>query len=60
MFQLMQLWGGVPAKILKMRFSDDIITRLIKSEWWDLPVEKLHNLPFDDIEKCLEILELNR
>lgn len=27
--------GGVPAKILKYRFTDDKIEKLLKSKWWD-------------------------
>lgn len=29
--------GGVPAKIIKYRFSDDIISELLKYKWWDCP-----------------------
>lgn len=28
--------GGVPAKIIKYRFSEDIINSLLKIRWWDL------------------------
>lgn len=28
--------GGVPARIIKMRFSDDIIKRLLEIKWWNL------------------------
>ena len=31
--------AGVPAKPIKKRFSDDIIKVLIKSRWWELPVD---------------------
>lgn len=27
--------GGVPAKIIRKRFSDEIIEKLLKSEWWN-------------------------
>ena len=27
--------GGVPARIIKYRFSEDIIDRLKKIEWWN-------------------------
>lgn len=33
--------GGNPAKILKMRFSDDIINELQKIAWWNWPKEKI-------------------
>ena len=31
--------GGVPARPIKKRFSDDVIARLLASEWWELPAE---------------------
>lgn len=33
--------GGNPAKIIKMRFSDEEISKLLKLKWWDWPVEKI-------------------
>jgi acetyltransferase-like isoleucine patch superfamily enzyme len=33
--------GGIPAKIIKKRFNDDIINRLVSTEWWNLPDEFL-------------------
>ncbi|MEY2702104.1 MAG: hypothetical protein RLY43_737 [Bacteroidota bacterium] len=36
--------GGVPAKFIKHRFSSqDLIDKLIQSEWWNLPVDTLQN-----------------
>jgi acetyltransferase-like isoleucine patch superfamily enzyme len=35
--------GGNPAKLIRMRFSDDIIDGLIKSEWWNLDEKILRN-----------------
>lgn len=29
--------GGVPAKVLKYRFSEEIIKNLLDIKWWDLP-----------------------
>lgn len=29
--------GGVPAKPIKKRFSDDVIETLLKCKWWNLP-----------------------
>ncbi len=29
--------GGVPAKIIKYRFSQEIIDKLLELKWWDLP-----------------------
>lgn len=33
--------GGVPAKIIKYRFTEDIIEGLQKSEWWNQPDDVL-------------------
>lgn len=33
--------GGVPAKVIKYRFSEDIIRFLESFQWWNLPEEKL-------------------
>lgn len=33
--------GGNPAKVIKMRFPDAEITRLLELQWWDWPLEKI-------------------
>lgn len=33
--------GGVPAKHLKYRFSEEIIEKMLKMKWWDWPDEVL-------------------
>lgn len=33
--------GGTPAKIIKYRFSEDIITELLNLNWWDWDIEKI-------------------
>lgn len=33
--------GGVPAKIIRKRFSDEVIEELLKQKWWDLPNEEI-------------------
>lgn len=33
--------GGVPAKVIKYRFSQEIIERLMETKWWDLPDEEI-------------------
>lgn len=35
--------GGAPAKILKYRFSDDVVERLLEVAWWDWSDEMIHN-----------------
>lgn len=33
--------GGNPVQVLKMRFSEDQIQKLLKIRWWDWPIEKI-------------------
>ncbi len=33
--------GGIPAKVIKKKFSDDIISKLLNIKWWDWPYEKI-------------------
>ncbi len=49
--------GGVPAKVLKYRFNEDQIQRLIALQWWDKDVKDLKDISFNDIDKALEELE---
>lgn len=48
--------GGVPSKIIRYRFSEQQITSLEQLKWWELPLEKIKNLPFNDIDLCIEQL----
>lgn len=47
---------GNPAKVLKYRFSSELIDRLLKSKWWELTDEELKSLPLNNPERCVEIL----
>ncbi len=31
--------GGVPARLIRTRFSDDIVMRLLELRWWDKPLD---------------------
>jgi tetrahydrodipicolinate N-succinyltransferase len=33
--------GGIPAKVLKYRFSPEMIERLLEIKWWNLPDEEI-------------------
>lgn len=49
--------GGIPAKEIKKRFSDEEIKFLCEFKWWDKPVEWIekHACLFDDINKFMEV-----
>ncbi|WP_313201762.1 CatB-related O-acetyltransferase [Pseudomonas sp.] len=46
--------GGNPARVIRTRFNDELIDRLLQLKWWDLPLSLTKSLPFDDIEACLQ------
>ena len=33
--------AGVPAKVIKYRFPEDVIEKLLESKWWELPDETI-------------------
>lgn len=47
--------GGVPARQIRKRFSEDMIAYLLALKWWDWPIEKIsENIEFiksADLEK---------
>lgn len=49
--------AGVPAKMIRFRFSEEIISRLQQIKWWGLDDCILKTLPYDDIHQSLAILE---
>lgn len=49
--------AGVPARVIKYRFSQEIIDKLEELKWWNYPKDFIINLPFADIDKCIEIIE---
>lgn len=50
--------AGSPARIIKYRFSQEIINDLLHLKWWDLPDETIVDLPFHDVNAC--IVELKK
>jgi acetyltransferase-like isoleucine patch superfamily enzyme len=49
--------AGVPATVLRFRFSDDVIARLLRSKWWEFELSQLSGLPFKDVERSLDAIE---
>ncbi|WP_280938120.1 CatB-related O-acetyltransferase [Sinorhizobium sp. Sb3] len=48
---------GNPARVIKYRFCDATIRRLLASKWWDMEPVFIASLPLNDVQKCLDILE---
>lgn len=42
--------GGVPAKIIKYRYSKEMIERLLEIQWW--------NLPDAEIARCIDLFHI--
>lgn len=51
--------GGVPAKVIKYRFDEATIEKLISHRWWDLPTNWLREnaSAFDSVEKLEKVLQ---
>ena len=55
--------GGVPAKVIRYRFSPEVIEKLLELQWWNLPEETLkehisffqkEDLSLNDIEDFIK------
>jgi len=52
--------GGVPAKVIRKRFSNDVITKLTTLKWWNWPDEKIkehiQHIQTGDIDRIVDTL----
>ena len=51
---------GVPAKVIKYRFTETEIEQLLKSNWWDFAPWDLKGLPFDDPINAIKELKIRK
>lgn len=49
--------GGNPARILKMRFPDELTRQLLASQWWRLELSHLSKFPFTDAASFIRAYE---
>ena len=55
--------AGCPAKIIKFRFTEEIIMQLLDLKWWELSVEELDGIEFNDINiaiKQVKVIKSNK
>lgn len=52
-----QVVGGIPAGVIRPRFSADVIARLQELRWWRFSPTQLSGLPFHDVGSALDQLE---
>lgn len=49
--------GGSPARIIRYRFPEALIERLLAAQWWQYPLWKLSGLAFNQPGKALDEIE---
>lgn len=49
--------AGNPARIIRYRFSDDIIERIMRTRWWRYSYPEFGGLPLGEVERSLDLLE---
>ena len=49
--------GGIPARVIRMRFDEQTVERLMSVRWWRYDARALSGLPFDKPLKALDILQ---
>lgn len=49
--------AGNPARIIRYRFSEDIIERFIHLQWWNYQMSDIGQMPFDQPTQFLDALE---
>lgn len=49
--------AGVPARVIRYRFDEKTIKKLLDLQWWNLPDDIIKDIPYDNIEKAIEFLE---
>ena len=48
---------GTPARVVRLRFPEEIVARLLALEWWRYSIYDLFDAPFDDVPAALDQLE---
>jgi len=52
--------GGIPARVIKYRFPEDIIARLLEARWWEVEPMQLSGLDVSAPLACLAYVEALR
>lgn len=48
---------GNPGRVIRYRFPDSVIQRLLALKWWNYSLESLRGIALDNIESALDVLE---
>ena len=52
--------GGVPARVIRMRFDEATVARLLASAWWDYAPWQLPHVDFSQVPAALDAIEALR
>ncbi|WP_026972330.1 CatB-related O-acetyltransferase [Aliagarivorans marinus] len=52
--------AGTPARIIRYRFTPEIISELIDLKWWEKDISEIGNLNFSSIKDCIDKLKLTK
>ena len=50
--------AGTPARVIKYRFDDDAIQRLLELKWWDYDIVGEYDIDFSDVDLAIKRLEV--
>ena len=52
--------GGVPAKIIKYRFDDYQISKLMRIQWWNYDIDQIRDMStmFSNIDDYLNFMQI--
>ncbi|MBY4871213.1 CatB-related O-acetyltransferase [Burkholderia anthina] len=48
--------GGNPARIIRLRFSESLIEKLLAFKWWRFAPWDLRGIQFHDVERCIDAI----
>jgi carbonic anhydrase/acetyltransferase-like protein (isoleucine patch superfamily) len=52
--------GGCPAKVLKYRFPEDVISGLLETDWWEFSDEQLKSFPTGNVFQMIDFMNSNK
>lgn len=47
---------GTPGRVLRLRFDEAVVERLLALQWWRFSIYDLFEAPMDDIERAIEVI----
>lgn len=48
---------GTPGRVLRLRFPEATVERLLKVQWWQYSIYDLFDAPMNDIDRALDVIE---